>query len=144
MTLPHIAGEFRLVADPDLKFTQNGKQVANVRLAANSAKKDQTTGEWVQTDQVFLNASLWGDDAEHLIEAGAAKGDKVVVTGQLATREFDKQDGSKGLSVEVKWAKVAVLAKKGANRQPVAAGAPSSLPADDPWAVPPTNANPPF
>ena len=141
MALPNVSGEFRLVAEPELKFTGSGKQVVNVRLAANTGRKDPQTGEWVQTDQLFLNASVWDKDGEALIESGASKGDRVLASGALATREYDKSDGSRGLSVDLKFAKVALIAKKGAQRQDTTPAAPA--PVDDPWAVP-SGTTPPF
>lgn len=141
MALPTVSGEFRLVADPELKFTQSGKGVVNVRLAGSTGRKDQQTGEWVQTDQVFLNASVWDKDGEALIESGASKGDRVLASGALATREYDKSDGSRGLSVDLKFAKVALIAKKGAQRSPDST--PAATTAPDPWAVP-SGSTPPF
>jgi single-stranded DNA-binding protein len=37
--LPTVFGEFRVVADPELRFTQSGKGVASVRLVASKSKQ---------------------------------------------------------------------------------------------------------
>ena len=46
MALPQITiTEATLVADPELRYANNGNSVANFRVACNSRRKNQQTGQ---------------------------------------------------------------------------------------------------
>lgn len=138
--LPTIVGEFRTTADPELRFTPAGKAVANVTVIASERIKDQQTGEWSDGDKSpFIKVAVWGQAAEALAEH-VVKGERVLVTGQLYQREYDKSDGTKGLSIEIKFATVAPVpggrpgASRSSGQQAPQQGYPA--PASDPWATP--------
>ena len=145
--LPQIHGEFRLVADPELRFTQAGKAVCSFRVAASDSRKDQA-GNWETTEQIFIGVSLWETDAEQAAET-LQKGDPVVITGRLYQREYDDRDGNKRTSLEFKFPAVGKVIK-GARGQ--AQGSPpprQAAPAGDPWASAPAGgagngSEPPF
>lgn len=99
MPLPHVTLEGRILDEPQLRFTPSGAAVLNFRLACSEKKKDN--GDY--GDSLYVNIGIWKDEAEPAAEA-LAKGDFVLVTGQLFTREYEKKDGGKGSSLEVKWA----------------------------------------
>jgi single-stranded DNA-binding protein len=63
MPYPTIVAEGNLVDDIELKF-YNEKACANFRIACNSRKKTET-GEWVNTDPIYLSGSVWGKAAEN-------------------------------------------------------------------------------
>lgn len=137
--LPSVTIDGRLVADPELRFTAGGKAVCSMRVAASDSKKDDA-GNWQTTEQVFIGVSLWENEAEAAAEA-FQKGDQVLVTGRLYEREYDKNDGTKGRSLELKFPTVAK--KVSAPRADRSSTRPA--PADDPWAsVAPRADEPPF
>lgn len=140
--LPTTTVDGRLVADPELKFTGSGKAVCNVRVAASDSRKDDQ-GNWQTAEQIFLNVTLWEADGEAAADA-LQKGDRVLVTGRIYNREYEKSDGTKGYSLEVKFPTVGkVIHAKRADRsqQPPQRQAP----ANDPWATAPaSNEDPPF
>ena len=137
--LPQISIDGRLVADPELRFTAAGKAACNMRVAASDSKKDDA-GNWQTTEQVFINITLWEAEGEAAAEH-YAKGDRVLVTGRLYQREYDKQDGSKGYSLEVKFPTVAKVPRAQQQRpQQTQQQAPSS----DPWGTPSSHDAPPF
>ncbi len=138
--LPTITGEFRVVGEPELKFTPSGKAVASIRAVASRSKKNEATGEWEDQGTIWVNVEAWEAEAEALAETVRDK-DKVLVTGQIEVREYEKRDGSKGQSVDVKFAKVAVLPKT--NSTPTRIATPSA-PASDPWASVQKRDEPPF
>lgn len=144
MRLPNISGEFRLVDDPELRFTPNGKAVTNVRLVASESKRNAADDGWEDGDRVFLNASVWnqgqGTQAEDVAES-FRKGQRVLVTGQLYVREYETRDGGKGQSAEVKWATIAAIPGGKPKGERSSAPAQSSQP--DPWATPSTPAGNP-
>lgn len=148
MTLPRIEATGRLGADPELKFTGSGKAVANFRIACDDRRLNKQTNEWETTTTVWLAVDLWEKDAEAAAEH-LKKGDEVTVIGQLNVREFDRKDGGKGTSVEIKYSKVSKALPREKSGQ--ASGGWSQPPqssnvASDPWATAskPANDEPPF
>jgi single-strand DNA-binding protein len=152
-----LFGEFRVVADPELRFTQSGKGVASVRLVANKSKKVEENGEtkWVDDKVIFVTGTVWNSDhgreAENLCES-ITKGDLVEIRGQLFSREYETKEGEKRTSVEVnlysiapslRWNTVKVV-KAERSAAPAAQIGTSDAPADDPWATPPQSDEPPF
>ncbi|WOH94947.1 single-stranded DNA-binding protein [Corynebacterium urealyticum] len=100
MALPQITiTEATLVADPELRYTNNGTAVANFRVASNSRRKNQQTGQWEDGDTTFLAVSAFGGLGEN-IAAEFKKGEKITVTGQLKQRDYEK-DGQKRTAYEV-------------------------------------------
>jgi single-strand DNA-binding protein len=72
-----------LVDDPELRFTNNGIAVANLRVAVT--QRIQQDGEWRDGDTSFLRVNVWRGQAEHLADS-LGKGDRVMVTGRLRQR----------------------------------------------------------
>ena len=100
MALPQITiTEATLVADPELRCTNNGTAVANFRVACNSRRKNQQTGQWEDGDTTFLSVSAFGGLGEN-VAARFKKGEKITVTGQLKQREYEK-DGQRRTVYEV-------------------------------------------
>lgn len=140
--LPQITIDGRLTDDPQLRFTAGGKAVCSFRVAASDSKKDDR-GNWETTEQIFIGVSLWEAEAEIAAES-YQKGDRVLVTGRIYEREYEKRDGEKGRSLEVKFPTVAKVpsAPRG-ERQPARSSAGSSS-ASDPWSTAPSSDAPPF
>ena len=93
MALPTIAEVARVIADPELRYTQAGKAVASVRLAFNKPKYDQQAQKWIDDKTFFIKGTVWEDAAERASQQ-LTKGVKVFVTGDLDTQEWE-QDGQK-------------------------------------------------
>lgn len=82
-----------LTADPDLRYTQNGRAVANFTIAQTPRHFDKNTNEWKNEESVFLRASAWGDLAEHAATS-FRKGQQVVAVGRLKQHTYqDKNTG---------------------------------------------------
>ena len=151
MRLPSIAGEFRLVEDPELRFTQSGLAVANVRLVADQQRFDKDKNEWVDDKKLWLNGSVWRQMAENVAES-LRKGDLVVVRGSIHTREWEDREGNKRSTVEMMIDDIApslrfkpVLHSDGKGGKVTREGAASPTdPDDDPWATPASSDEPPF
>jgi single-strand DNA-binding protein len=79
---------------------------------------------------------MWGDKAEALADT-LTKGTKVVVLGTAGVRTYDKKDGTKGFSAEVRPKSISIVPRAG--QQSRAAGR-QSAPAADPWGAPAANA----
>ena len=86
----------RVTKDIELKTTQSGKSVATFTLAVNRDYKN-ADGKY---DADFINCVAFGQQAE-TISKYVRKGDRFSVVGKLATRNYEKQDGSKVYVTEV-------------------------------------------
>ena len=108
--------------DPELRYTPNGRPVATFSVAVNQATKNQTTGEWVEATDWF-RVSVWGDRAERSAE-NLRKGSRVFVDGRFRTREYETNDGRKGMSLDVSADNVVGLDKR--DQEGGFSGAPAS------------------
>jgi single-strand DNA-binding protein len=68
-----------LVDDPELRFTNNGIAVANMRVAVT--QRIQQDGEWRDGDTSFLKVNVWRGQAEHLVPELAPGSPEVVLVG---------------------------------------------------------------
>lgn len=89
-TIQEIAG---VIADPELRFTQQGKAVLSIRLAFNDSKYNEETRQWENSKTFYVDATAWEQTAERLAEQ-IHKGDQVYVSGRLETQSWEK-DGEK-------------------------------------------------
>lgn len=80
----------RLVADPELKQTESGKNYSNITLAVQRSYKN-SEGEY-ETD--FLDCTLWDTVAQKTAEY-MKKGDMLSVRGRLETRTYENEAGEK-------------------------------------------------
>ena len=137
------------VAKPELRFTQSGKPVFGFSLAQSHRKKDQS-GQWQDDGTTWRKVTVWDQKGELLAEH-ISQGDRVMVIGQERIREYDKQDGSKGQSLELNAKEVGIVPKNNNNGgfgqqqssgQAWGAEHQQSQPASDPWAA--SNNSSPF
>jgi single-strand DNA-binding protein len=89
-----------LTDDPELKFTPSGAPVANFTVASTPRTFDRQTNEWKDGTPLFIRCSVWRQIAENVAES-LQKGQQVIVHGALNIRNYERQDGSKGTSVEM-------------------------------------------
>ena len=80
----------RTGADAELKYTSNGKAVANFSLAINDSFKNRD-GE--QTERVeWIRCVAWGRLAEVAAEF-LTKGQRAYAEGRFQTRKYDDREG---------------------------------------------------
>lgn len=86
----------RLVRDPDLRFSPNGKAVANFTLAVGRPFANQNNEYEVD----YINCVIWGKPAENLAEY-QRKGNLIGVEGRLQTRSYQTNQGDRRYVTEV-------------------------------------------
>ena len=86
----HITLTGNLTDDPDLRYTPNGTEVANFRLAVTARVKDGDT--WRDGETSFFRVNVWRQLAEHVTDS-LAKGDRAVVIGRLKSRSWETSEG---------------------------------------------------
>lgn len=99
-----------LGADPEMRYTPNGRPVTQFNVAVNQSTKNQQTNEWVEATDWF-RVSVWGDRAERAAES-LRKGNRVFIDGRFRTREFEGRDGQKRTSLEITADNVVSLEKR--------------------------------
>lgn len=87
-----------LGADPELRFTQGGQAVLNLRLATTESYLDKDRVRKERTD--WHNVVIWGKRGEGLAKV-LAKGSTIFVEGSLRTSSYDDRDGNKRYKTEV-------------------------------------------
>ena len=135
----HFTITGRLGQDVELRWTQGGHAVANVRIVDQERRKNDQTGQWEDAGEpLWLSGSLWGAKAEALANV-AHKGDLVTLTGKLTARSWDdKNSGEKRTATEVKIFDAAIVPKVDKPAQSGGwGGAPQQAAQSDPWGQPP-------
>lgn len=92
--------------DSELKATPNA-MLLKFTVASNTGRKDKKVTTW-------LNCTLWGRQAESL-EQYLKKGTKVFISGEFEAREYEKKDGSKGVSLDVRVDRIELLGSRDKN-----------------------------
>jgi single-strand DNA-binding protein len=88
-----------LTRDPELRHTNGGTAVCSLRVASNTRRKDQSTGEWVDKPNYF-DITVWGQQGENCAQY-LAKGRPIAVDGRLEWREWTDREGNKRQSVDI-------------------------------------------
>ncbi len=89
-----------LGADPEVRQTQNGKQIANLRLATSESWTDRATGERKERTE-WHRVVIFSEGLARVAGQYLRKGSKVYVEGQLRTRKWTDQSGAERYSTEV-------------------------------------------
>jgi single-strand DNA-binding protein len=89
-----------LGADPEIRRTQDGRPVANLRLATSESWKDKTTGERREKTE-WHRVVIFNENLCRIAEQYLKKGSKVYLEGALQTRKWQDQSGQDRYSTEV-------------------------------------------
>ena len=102
-----------LGADPELRYTPDGKGVAKLRVATNRAWPDGSGG-WNE-ESIWFQVDVWEQRGERIAEQ-ARKGDQVYVEGRLKPiRLYERRDGTMDATHEIVASTVIKLGKKDAS-----------------------------
>lgn len=147
MTQVTIIGN--LTDAPELRFTAQGKAVANFTVAESKRVKDGS-GNWSDGPSSFYRCSLWDGAAENMAES-LTKGLRVIVVGELSQRSFETNTGEKRTVFEVTATEVGPSVKWATCKVEKSGGKPSGFKPpkveDDPWGSAPATGGdepPPF
>ena len=95
---------------PELKFTQGGAAILELRLAVSESWFDKDTQERKEKTE-WMSATLWGKRAEGLAKI-LNKGDRILVEGSFQTREWQDKDGNKRFTTDVRAMNVVLCGGK--------------------------------
>lgn len=88
-----------LGADPELRMTQSGQAVLNMRLATTESYLDKDKVKREKTD--WHSVVVWGTRAEALAKF-LRKGMGLFIEGSIHTSSYDDKDGNKRYKTEIK------------------------------------------
>jgi single-strand DNA-binding protein len=89
-----------LGADPEIRRTQDGRPVANLRLATSESWRDKASGERKEKTE-WHRVVIFNENLCRIAEQYLKKGSKVFIEGQLQTRKWQDQSGQDRYSTEV-------------------------------------------
>jgi single-strand DNA-binding protein len=89
-----------LGADPEIKRTQDGRPIANLRIATSESWRDKNTGERKEKTE-WHRVVIFSEGLCRVAEQYLKKGAKVYIEGQLQTRKWTDQSGVEKYSTEV-------------------------------------------
>ncbi len=89
-----------LGADPEIRHTQDGRPIANLRLATSESWKDKSTGERREKTE-WHKVVIFNEGLCRIAEQYLRKGSTVYIEGQLQTRKWTDQSGQDKYTTEV-------------------------------------------
>ena len=85
-----------LTRDPEISTTTSGISVCRMSIAVGRRFANADGGR----DADFFNVTAWRGTADNCAKF-LKKGNKIAVSGSIQTRTYDKQDGTKGFSIDI-------------------------------------------
>jgi single-strand DNA-binding protein len=86
--------------DPEIRRTQDGRPIANLRVATTDTWRDKTSGERREKTE-WHTVVIFNEGLCRVAEQYLKKGAKVYIEGQLQTRKWQDQSGQERYSTEV-------------------------------------------
>ncbi|MBE5741172.1 MAG: single-stranded DNA-binding protein [Clostridiales bacterium] len=85
-----------LTRDPEISTTTSGISVCRMSIAVGRRFSNAEGGR----DTDFFNITAWRGTADNCAKF-LKKGNKIAVSGSIQTRNYEKQDGTKGFSIDI-------------------------------------------
>ncbi|ODR94062.1 single-stranded DNA-binding protein [Methyloceanibacter stevinii] len=89
-----------LGADPEVRHTQDGRPIVNLRLATTDSWRDKNSGERREKTE-WHRVVIFSEGLARVAEQYLRKGSKVYVEGALQTRKWEDQSGQERYTTEV-------------------------------------------
>ena len=89
-----------LGADPEIRRTNDGRPIANLRIATSETWRDKNSGERREKTE-WHTVVIFSEGLCKVAEQYLKKGSKVYIEGALQTRKWQDRDGNDRYSTEV-------------------------------------------
>ncbi len=86
--------------DPEVRSTQDGREIANLSIATSESWKDRNTGERREKTE-WHRVAIFNENLVKIVKNYTKKGTKLYIEGQLQTRKWTDQSGQEKYSTEV-------------------------------------------
>lgn len=90
----------KLGADPELRHTQDGRAIANLRVATSDSWRDKSTGDRKEKTE-WHRVVIFNEGLAKIAEQYLKKGSGVYLEGQLQTSKWTDKDSIERYSTEV-------------------------------------------
>jgi single-strand DNA-binding protein len=87
-------------ADPEIRRTQDGRPIANLRIATSESWRDRNSGERKEKTE-WHTVVVFNEGLCKVVEQYVKKGAKLYIEGALQTRKWQDQSGNDRYSTEV-------------------------------------------
>ncbi len=87
-------------ADPEIRRTQDGRPIANLRIATSETWRDRNSGERKEKTE-WHTVVVFNEGLCKVIEQYVKKGAKLYIEGALQTRKWQDQTGNDRYSTEI-------------------------------------------
>lgn len=87
-------------ADPEIRRTQDGRPIANLRIATSEQWRDKNSGERREKTE-WHNVVVFNEGLCKVVEQYVKKGAKLYIEGALQTRKWQDQSGNDRYTTEV-------------------------------------------
>jgi single-strand DNA-binding protein len=88
-----------LTRDPELRSLPSGMSVCSLRVACNTRRKNNSSGEWEDKPN-FFDVTVWGAQGENCARF-LAKGRPIALDGRLEWREWQDKEGNTRQSIDI-------------------------------------------
>jgi single-strand DNA-binding protein len=89
-----------LGADPEIRHTQDGRPIVNLRVATSESWRDKSTGERREKTE-WHRVVIFNENLARIAEQYLKKGSKIYLEGALQTRKWEDQSGQERYTTEV-------------------------------------------
>jgi single-strand DNA-binding protein len=89
-----------LGADPEIRHTQDGRPICNLRVATSESWRDKSSGERREKTE-WHNVVIFNEGLCKIAEQYLRKGSKIYLEGQLQTRKWQDREGQDRYTTEV-------------------------------------------
>jgi single-strand DNA-binding protein len=89
-----------LGADPEVRRTQDGRPIVNLRIATSESWRDKNSGERKEKTE-WHRVVIFNEGLCRIAEQYLKKGSKIYLEGQLQTRKWTDKDNIERYSTEV-------------------------------------------
>ena len=90
----------RLGKDPEIRTTNDGREIANLTLATSESWKDKNSGEKKEKTE-WHRIACFKPGLVGIIKSYVKKGSQIYVEGQLTTRKWQDQNGQDRYTTEI-------------------------------------------
>ncbi len=100
-----------LGADPEIRYTNSGSAVANIRLATAESWRDKETGE--TQERTEWHRIVFFSRLAEIVGEYLKKGSQVYIEGRLQTRKWQDRDGHDRYTTEIVANDMQMLGSRG-------------------------------
>ena len=95
--------------DPEVRYSQSGKAIANLSIATSQKRKDKQTGEYVEDTQ--WHRLKFFDKLAEIVGEYVKKGSTIYVEGQIKYGKFTNKDGMEISTVDIVCNEMTILSR---------------------------------